>query len=84
MWGHLKFTYEALNQTTPNQIALNRTMQSQSKACVTAYHVRFSLFWDIMQQSVNSLLTFWHNLWAPSSEVKKSKRENRAQMKVPD
>jgi len=29
MWDHLKFTYDALNQTAPNQ-----TMQSQTKACI--------------------------------------------------
>jgi len=34
MWGHLKFTYEALNRTKPNQIALNWTIWSQSKACM--------------------------------------------------
>ena len=28
--GHLKFMYEELNQTTPNWITLNRTMQSQT------------------------------------------------------
>ena len=34
MQGHLKFTYEAPNQTTPNQIALNWAMQRQTKACI--------------------------------------------------
>jgi len=34
MWGCLKFTCEAPNRTKPNQIALNWTIWSQSKACV--------------------------------------------------
>jgi hypothetical protein len=33
MWG-LKFVYETLNQTAPNQITLNQTIQSQTKACI--------------------------------------------------
>ena len=32
--GCLKFKYEALNQTTPNEISLNWTLQSQTKACI--------------------------------------------------
>jgi len=32
IWDYLKFAYELLNLTTPNRIALNRTMTSQTKA----------------------------------------------------
>jgi hypothetical protein len=32
--GRLKFAYEVSNWTVPNQITLNWTMQSQTKACV--------------------------------------------------
>jgi hypothetical protein len=35
MWGRLEFAYEVLNRTMPNQIPLNWTMQSQTKACIT-------------------------------------------------
>jgi len=33
--NYLKFAYEAPNRTEANWIALNRTMQSQTKACIT-------------------------------------------------
>jgi len=33
MGGHRKFMYEALKWTVPKQIALNRTIWSQTKAC---------------------------------------------------
>jgi len=44
MQGHLKFVYEA-----PNWIALNRTMRSQTKACIPNHHMKSVLFRDIMQ-----------------------------------
>lgn len=35
VWGCFNFTYKALNQTSPNQSALNWTLQSKTKACTT-------------------------------------------------
>jgi hypothetical protein len=35
MLGHLKFAYEVLNQTAPNQITINWTVWRQTKACIT-------------------------------------------------
>jgi hypothetical protein len=70
--------YEALNWTVPNWIALNTTMQSQNKACITKSCKVFALLRYYAAQSDNSALTFWDNLSVPDSRVKKSKRENRA------
>jgi hypothetical protein len=69
----------------PNQICLNWTMQSQSKAAIAkssceicallrCYAVKFG----------NSLLTFWGNLSVSSSNNKKSQRENIAQLNLTD
>ena len=65
MWGHLKFTYEAPNQTTPNWIALNGIMHSQTKSCITKsscdlhyseilHSIEYSLT-DISEQSVSPI-----------------------------
>jgi hypothetical protein len=35
MSGCVKFMYEALNRSAPNQITLNWTLQNQTKTCVT-------------------------------------------------
>jgi len=43
-----KFAHEALNRSVPNRIALNRTMWSQTKACIT----KSLLFWAITQWRV--------------------------------
>ena len=52
MRGHLKFVYEAPNQTVANRIALNWTMHIQTMVYVTLY-VRSALFWDITQHYNN-------------------------------
>ena len=73
MWGRLKFKYDATSQTAPNRTT------AASPNC----HVRSPIFWDIPHSlSGNSLLTYWENLLVPSSRVKKSKRENREQLKL--
>ena len=69
MWGHLKFAGEALNQTAPNQIALNWTLWSQTKASIAKsscdicvllrYYVAFC---------GNPSLTLWGILSALSSK----------------
>jgi len=41
MYGHLKFTYEA-----PNQLVLNWTMWSQTKASIAKSSHGICLFWD--------------------------------------
>ena len=85
MWGHLIFVYEALNQTMPDLNALNRTMQSQTKVCITkssseiGTHLRY-----YTEQSCNSLSMFQDNLSVPSVRYKKSKRPIRVQMKLND
>ena len=58
----LKFTYEA-----PNQIALNRATQSQTKACITKQSVRLALSWDILQPRLETRYwcfgtTYWSHL----------------------
>jgi hypothetical protein len=45
-------------------------------------HVRSALFRDIMQQKDNSTPTFQGNPLALSPNVKKSKKENRAWLKL--
>jgi hypothetical protein len=73
VWGHLKFTYEVLSQTR----------LSQTKACITKSSCEISTFlryYTVL--SGNSLPTFWDNLLVPCLRVKKSKRENTAQLKL--
>ena len=72
-WGCLKFVYEA-----PNQISLNRTMWSQTKACITKSCEICAFLRYNAVQSGNSALTFQDNLSVPASRVKKCKTENTA------
>jgi hypothetical protein len=74
MYGHLKFTYEALNQTAPNWIALNRTTQSQTKVCITKSSCEIcALLRYYAAYGGNSLLTFQDNLLVPPSIDKNPK-----------
>ena len=73
-----------LNRTTPNQITLNWTMWSQTKACIAKSCEVFALVRYHAAQSGNSTATFQDNLLAPVSRVNKSKRENRVQGKFTD
>jgi hypothetical protein len=57
MRGSLKFAYEALNCTSPNWIALNRTMQSQPQPASAYHHARSLLFWDITKPWV--VIPYW-------------------------
>jgi len=59
--------------------ALNQTVQSQTKACTAKSSCEICvLLGYYAAESGNCLLTFWDNILAPSSEVKKSKRQNTA------
>jgi len=77
MWGHIKFAYEALNQTAPYWIALNQTMHSQTKACITksSYEICALLVY-YTAQSGNFLMMFWDNLSVPASNIKKSRHQS--------
>jgi len=59
----------------PNCIALNRTMQSQTKACIAKSCETCSLLRYYIALSSNSALMFWDNLSVPASRVTQSKRE---------
>ena len=83
-WGCLKFVYTAPKHTKPNQISLNRTMQSQTTACITKSCEISALLRYYMALCGNSLPMFWDNLSVPLLRVEKSKRENRAQLKLTD
>jgi hypothetical protein len=73
MWGCLKFAYEP-----PNQITLNWTMRRQTKAPNTKSSREICPLPGYQTaQSGKFLQTFQDKLSAPSSKVKKSKRENR-------
>jgi hypothetical protein len=72
------------NPTTPNQITLNWTMCSQTKACIAISCEVFALVRYHAVQSDNSTATFQDNPFAPVSRVNKSKRENRVQGKFID
>ena len=75
MSGHLKLAYEVPNWTAPNQMALNLTMQRQTKA-YTAISCGICAFLGYYAaQSGNLLPTFWDNLSGPSEKVKKFKTE---------
>jgi hypothetical protein len=81
MSGHLKFAYEALKQTAPNQITLNLTIRSQTYACITKSSCEMhALLGYYTAQSGNSLPAFWDALSVPPSKIKICKRENRAQL----
>ena len=78
MWDHLKFTYEAMNQ-----IAMNWTMRSQTKAYIAKSSCEIcTLLRYHAEKSGSSIPTFWDKLLVPSPRVKKSKRENTAQLKL--
>jgi len=68
--------YEMPNWTAANQITQNWTMWSQTKACITisfeiCAHPRYCV-------------TFWDDLAVPASRFRKSKKENKACMKLID
>ena len=65
-------------------ITRTRTMRSKTKACITKSCKICALLRYYAAQSGNSLLTFWDNLPTPYSRIKKSKRENRAWLKLTD
>jgi len=72
MWSQLKFVSKARNWTMPNQIALNWTMQSQTKACITKSSCEIcALLRYYTVYRGDSLPTFWGNLSIPSSMVNK-------------
>jgi len=84
MWGHLKSTYEVLNWTAPNGIALNWTMLAQIKACIAKPSCEIcALVRYFAALSGSSILTFGHNLLVPSSRIKKSKGDNGAWLMLP-
>jgi len=84
MWGHLQFAHKALNRTIPNLITLNRTMQSHTKCNAESSYVISALLRYYAALGGNSFPIFWENQLVPSSGAKKSKRENRAQLKLTD
>jgi hypothetical protein len=84
MWGHLQFTHKAFNRMTPNRIILNRTMQSHTKCDAESSYVISALLRYYAALGDNSFPIFWENHLVPSSGVKKSKRENGAQLKLTD
>jgi hypothetical protein len=71
MWGCLKFMYEA-----PNQISLNWSMWSQTKACITKSCEICTFLRYYAAQSGHSALRFEDNLLVPTSRVKKCKTEH--------
>jgi hypothetical protein len=74
-----------LNWTMPNWIALNWTMQSQTKAYIAKSPCEISTFLRYYAAlNGNSVLMFCDNLLIPCSSVKKSKRENRTSLKLTD
>ena len=77
-----KFTKLAPNQVMPNWIALNQTMWSKTKACITKSWEICALVRHYTVWSGNTTLTFWDNLSVPAPWVKKSKRENTARQKL--
>jgi len=75
MWGRLKFTHEALNWT----------LQSQTKACITKSSCEIcAVVRYYAVETGNSVPMFRQNLSVPSSRAKKSKRENRAWLRFTD
>jgi hypothetical protein len=67
-------------QTVPNRITLKQT-----KACIAKLSCEICTLLDYYAaKSGNSLQTLQDNLSAPSSHVKKFKRENIAQLKLSD
>ena len=75
--------YKVLNQTAPNQTALKQSMLSQTKTCMTKSSCEIcGLVGYYSAQGGNLLPTLQDSLSAPSSKVKKSERENRAQLKL--
>jgi len=66
------------NQTAPNWIALNLTMQSKTKACIAKSCEVCALLRHYKAQSSNSAPTFHDNLSVLASRIKKSKRPNTA------
>lgn len=65
-FSHFKFAYKVPNQTTPNLIALNQTMQNQSKVCTAkSPYAICALVRYKVACSDNLLPTFWDNLSAP-------------------
>jgi len=67
-----------------NQITLNWTMWRQTKASIAKSSCETCIVEYYAEWSGNSLLTFQDMPSAPSSKVKKSKRENRAQVNLTD
>jgi len=85
MLGCPKFTYEALNQTAPNRIAWNWTMQNQTKTFTAKSSCEIcTLLRYYAAESGNSLLTFRDNILILYSRAMKSKRENRAGLELTD
>ena len=72
------------NQTAPNCIAQNQTVWNQPGRASQNHQGRHVGFWYYAVYSGNSLLTFRDNLSVPSSRVKKSQRDNTAQLKFID
>ena len=84
MWGHLQFTYEALNRMIPYRVTLNRTMYSHTKCTANTSYAISAPIRYYAALGGNSFPMFWENQLVPSSRVKKSKRENRAWQKLTD
>ena len=77
MWGHLKFMYEA-----PNWNALNRSMQSQTTACISKSSCEIcSLMRYYAAQSANSLPMCQDNP-SPLLQSSRNPKENTAQLKL--
>jgi hypothetical protein len=85
MWGSLQFAYEMPSSTVPNWISCNWTVHRQIKTRIAKSSREIcALLRCYAGQSGNSLLTFQDNLSILSSRIKKSKRQNRAGLKLTD
>jgi len=74
-----------MNQTMPYRNALNQTMQSQTKVCITKSSSEIcTLLRYYTEQGSNSLPMFQDNLLVPSVSYNKSKGAIRAQLKTND
>jgi len=82
MWGCLKFAYEAPNWTTPNRISLNRTMWSQTEACLTKLSCEISTLLGYYTTLSGNFFT--NGSGQPISPILKGQKiqKNRAQLRI--
>jgi hypothetical protein len=82
MWGHVKLTYEA-----PNHTALNRTIWSQTKACINKLSCEIcTLLGNYTAKSGNFLPTFrdFGRTYRPHLQMSRNPREKGAWLKLTD